>query len=90
MKRPDGAGFTATLDALLAVTATSVDIMILAQPSIARDFMLDEQAGSSLVAMFAFGYGSGQILWGALSDRFGRQFPHLSCHFWVYNNKHRL
>lgn len=72
MKRAEGAAFVATLGALLAVTATSVDIMIPAQPSIARAFDMTESAGAALVGTFSIGYGVGQMMWGPLSDRFGR------------------
>ena len=72
MKRAEGAAFVATLGALLAVTATSVDIMIPAQPSIARAFDVTESAGAALVGTFSIGYGVGQMMWGPLSDRFGR------------------
>ena len=72
MKRAEGAAFVATLGALLAVTATSVDIMIPAQPSIARAFDVTESAGAALVGTFSIGYGVGQMMWGPMSDRFGR------------------
>ena len=72
VKRTEGAAFVATLGALLAVTATSVDIMIPAQPSIARDFALPESAGAAMVGAFSIGYGIGQAMWGPLSDRYGR------------------
>jgi len=72
LKRAEGAAFVATLGALLAVTATSVDIMIPAQPSIARAFDMTESAGAALVGTFSIGYGVGQMMWGPLSDRFGR------------------
>ncbi len=72
MKRAEGAAFVATLGALLAVTATAVDIMMPAQPSIARAFELPESLGAAMVGTFSIGYGIGQMMWGPLSDRFGR------------------
>ena len=75
LKQTEGTAFVATLGALMAVTATSVDIMIPAQPTIARGFGLPDSAGAALVATFAIGYGVGQVLWGPLSDRFGRLPP---------------
>ena len=72
MKRSEGAAFVATLGALLAVTATAVDIMMPAQPSIARAFELPESLGAAMVGTFSIGYGIGQMMWGPLSDRFGR------------------
>jgi len=75
MRQAEGAAFVGTLGALLAVTATSVDIMIPAQPSIARAFAQSESAGATLVGTFSIGYGVGQMMWGPLSDRFGRLRP---------------
>ena len=75
MKRAEGAAFVATLGALMAVTATSTDIMVPAQPTVARAFGLPESAGAALVATFQIGYGVGQMFWGPLSDRFGRLPP---------------
>lgn len=72
MKKAEGAAFVATLGALLAVTATAVDIMMPAQPSIARAFNLPESAGAAMVGTFSIGYGLGQLMWGPMSDRFGR------------------
>ncbi len=72
MKRAEGPAFVVTLGLLLAVTATSVDIMIPAQPGIARDFGLPESAGAAIAGTFSIGYGIGQTMWGPLSDRHGR------------------
>ena len=75
MKRAEGAAFVATLGALLAVTAASNDIMVPAQPTIARAFAMPEAAGAALIGMFLVGYGVGLMIWGPLSDRFGRLPP---------------
>ncbi len=65
-------GFVLTLGALAAVTATSIDICIPAQPEIARELGEDPTAGAALVSFFLLGYGPGQLFWGPLSDRYGR------------------
>ena len=75
MKRAEGAAFVATLGALLAMTAASNDIMVPAQPIIARAFAMPEAAGATMVGMFSIGYGAGLVIWGPLSDRFGRLTP---------------
>ncbi|MCE2493122.1 MAG: MFS transporter [Alphaproteobacteria bacterium] len=75
MKRAEGAAFVATLGALLAMTAASNDIMVPAQPPIARAFGMPEAAGAAMVGMFSVGFGFGLAVWGPLSDRFGRLPP---------------
>jgi DHA1 family bicyclomycin/chloramphenicol resistance-like MFS transporter len=75
LKRAEGAAFVGTLGALLAVTAASNDIMVPAQPIIARTFTMPEATGSAMIGMFSIGYGFGLLIWGPLSDRFGRLTP---------------
>ena len=68
-------GFIFALGALAAISATAIDITIPAQPQIARAFGADPAAGASLVSSYFWGYALGQLLWGTLSDRFGRLRP---------------
>ncbi len=68
-------GFVVTLGALAAVSATAIDVMIPAQPTIARDFGVEASAGAALVSAYFLGYGPGQLFWGPVSDRFGRLGP---------------
>jgi DHA1 family bicyclomycin/chloramphenicol resistance-like MFS transporter len=75
VKRAGGAAFAATLGALTAISATSIDVVLPAQPVIALGFGLDVDAGGALVTAYLAGYGGGQLLWGPLSDRFGRLRP---------------
>ena len=67
--------FVVTLGALAAVSATTVDVCIPAQPEIARAYGAAPAAGAALVSVYLLGYGPGQLLWGPLADRFGRRPP---------------
>ena len=73
-KRNDLA-FVVTLGALAAVSATTVDVCLPAQPEIARAYGAAPAAGAALVSAYLVGYGPGQLLWGPLADRFGRRPP---------------
>jgi DHA1 family bicyclomycin/chloramphenicol resistance-like MFS transporter len=65
-------GFVLTLGALAAVSATAIDIGLPAQPEIGRTLGASPEAGAALVSGYLLGYGPGQLIWGPLSDRFGR------------------
>ena len=70
-----GLAFVVTLGALAAVSATTVDVCIPAQPEIARAYGAAPATGAALVSAYLVGYGPGQLLWGPLADRFGRRPP---------------
>jgi len=65
----------ATLGALTALSATAIDISIPAQPDIAATLGAEPAAGAALVGVYLATYGPGQMLWGPLSDRYGRRLP---------------
>jgi DHA1 family bicyclomycin/chloramphenicol resistance-like MFS transporter len=65
-------GFVLTLGAIAAISATAIDICIPALPEIGRTLGSSPQQGAALVTGYLLGYGPGQLLWGPLSDRFGR------------------
>jgi DHA1 family bicyclomycin/chloramphenicol resistance-like MFS transporter len=65
-------GFVLTLGAIAAISATAIDICIPALPEIGRTLGSSPEAGAALVTGYLLGYGPGQLLWGPLSDRFGR------------------
>lgn len=67
--------FVLTLGALAAVSATTVDICLPAQPEIAISYGAAPAAGAALVSAYLAGYGPGQLFWGPLADRFGRRLP---------------
>jgi MFS transporter, DHA1 family, multidrug resistance protein len=68
-------GFVLTLGALAAVSATAIDICIPALPEIGRMLGASPEAGAALVTAYLLGYGPGQLIWGPLSDRYGRLGP---------------
>jgi MFS transporter, DHA1 family, multidrug resistance protein len=59
---------------LIALTALSIDIMLPALPRIASEFGLQSANDRQLVVFgYLVGLGPGQIIFGPLSDRFGRR-----------------
>jgi DHA1 family bicyclomycin/chloramphenicol resistance-like MFS transporter len=68
----DRIAFVLTLGAIAAISATAIDICIPALPEIGRTLGSTPEAGAALVTGYLLGYGPGQLLWGPLSDRYGR------------------
>ncbi len=68
------AGFVVLIAALMALNAIAIDIILPALPGLDVDFALpgpnDRQA---VITAYLMGFGAGQLLMGALSDRFGRK-----------------
>lgn len=66
--------FIAITAAMMAVTALSIDIMLPALPEIVRTYGLDDENASQLVVTFyVVGFAFGQVIYGPLSDSFGRK-----------------
>ncbi len=63
----------ATLCGLAALTALSIEIILPAIGVIAREMETSDAAAATLISLYFVSYGVGQLLWGALSDRFGRR-----------------
>ena len=70
---PSGVLRTIVLTCLLAFTALSVDIVLPILPMVARDFRVDAATAQLSVGVFVLGYAVCQLLYGPLSDRFGRR-----------------
>ncbi len=68
----DRPSFVLSLALLTAISATTVDICLPAQPAIAASFGARPEAGGVIVSGYLLGYGPGQMIWGPLADRFGR------------------
>ncbi len=65
---------TALLALLMALNAFAIDAMIPALPDIGRSLHVAEENRRQLVVVAYFlGFGSTQLLWGPLADRFGRK-----------------
>jgi DHA1 family bicyclomycin/chloramphenicol resistance-like MFS transporter len=78
---PDGAGsglsfglFVALIAALMAVTPLGIDSMLPALPRIGHALgVANENHQQWVIAIYVFGFGAAQIVYGPLSDRFGRK-----------------
>jgi DHA1 family bicyclomycin/chloramphenicol resistance-like MFS transporter len=69
----DSFGLTALLGLMIALTSIAVDSSLPAMPEFARALHGDAGAAQlTLTALFA-GIAAGQLLWGPLSDRYGRK-----------------
>lgn len=68
--------FVALIAALMAINALAIDSMLPALPQIARTFAVPPGNRQQLiVTAYLLGFGIAQILYGPLSDRFGRKLP---------------
>jgi DHA1 family bicyclomycin/chloramphenicol resistance-like MFS transporter len=66
--------FVVTMAAMQALHAASIDAMLPALPVIGRDFAIaDQNRLQWIVTTFVMGAGAGQLVYGPLSDRFGRR-----------------
>lgn len=66
--------FVVTIALLTAITAISIDIMLPVLPKIAADLSLASANDAQLViGVFFLGFGISQIVFGSLSDTFGRR-----------------
>ena len=69
-----GRAFVAIVASLMAVGALGTDIMLPAMPAIARGLHVTvENQQQWIVASYMAGHGSTQLLFGPLSDRYGRK-----------------
>jgi DHA1 family bicyclomycin/chloramphenicol resistance-like MFS transporter len=73
-RRPGTREMTALLAMLMALNAFAIDAMIPALPDIGRSLHVAEENRRQLVVIAYFlGFGSTQLIWGPLADRFGRK-----------------
>ncbi|MEJ7732216.1 MAG: multidrug effflux MFS transporter [Polyangiaceae bacterium] len=63
----------ASLAALTATTALSIDMSLPAQPAMAREMRVSPDVGQLTLGLFLAGFAAGQLLFGYLSDAFGRR-----------------
>lgn len=74
VRRPGAREMTALLALLMALNAFAIDAMIPALPQIGDDLGVAEENRRQLVVIAYFlGFGSTQLVWGPLADRFGRK-----------------
>lgn len=66
--------FVLLISALMGLTALSIDIMLPALEQIGRDYAIgDDNRRQQVVTLYLAGFAAGQLLYGPLSDRFGRK-----------------
>ncbi len=64
----------ALLAGLMALNAFAIDAMLPALPAIGEELgVADENRRQLVVIAYFFGFGSTQLIWGPLADRFGRK-----------------
>src|SRR5688500_19546424 len=65
---------TVLLAGLMALNAFAIDAMIPALPAIGESLNVAQENHRQLVVVaYMMGFGSTQLLWGPLADRFGRK-----------------
>lgn len=67
-----GLTFVLILSALMAFTSLSTDIYLPAMPVMANDLQGDAEL---TITGFLVGFCIAQLIWGPISDRFGRRLP---------------
>ena len=73
-KRPGSREMTFLLAGLMALNAMAIDAMIPALPAMGEDLnVANENHRQWVVVFYMFGFGSTQLIWGPLADRFGRK-----------------
>ena len=68
-------GLILVLGILAAVGPLSIDMYLPALPQISRDLNAAEGAAQFTLSIFLIGVSVGQLIYGAISDRFGRKRP---------------
>ncbi len=74
VKRPGTLEMTVMLAALMALNSLAIDAMVPALPNIGDSLRVAHENQQQLVVIAYFiGFGSTQLVWGPLADRFGRK-----------------
>jgi DHA1 family bicyclomycin/chloramphenicol resistance-like MFS transporter len=74
VKRPGTLEMTVMLAALMALNSLAIDAMVPALPNIGDSLHVVHENQQQLVVIAYFiGFGSTQLVWGPLADRFARK-----------------
>lgn len=71
--RDTPAGLTILLGIMIALPALGTDLYVAALPDVAQAFGAPVDAAQFTLTAYLIGIAAGQLLWGPLSDRFGRK-----------------
>lgn len=77
MNRPGSARFTLLLGGLTAFGPMSIDMYLPALPTLADSLRADPSSISLTLSAFFLGFAAGQLVYGPVSDRWGRKPPML-------------
>lgn len=72
-KKENSFSFTVLLGALIALPALGTDLFVPALPELARSLDAPVSAAQFTLTTYFIGLAAGQVLWGPLSDRYGRK-----------------
>lgn len=71
--RPGSPSFVALIAGFMTMTAMTIDINLPAIPATAADLGTDLPTAALTVSLFFVGFALGQLVWGPVSDRYGRR-----------------
>ncbi|HEY5723475.1 MAG TPA: multidrug effflux MFS transporter [Allosphingosinicella sp.] len=78
--RPGFREFVVLMASLMALNAMAIDAMVPALPAIGQALdVLDDNQRQLVVSVYVFGFGTTQLIYGPLSDRYGRKPILLVC-----------
>ncbi|MCE3115199.1 MFS transporter [Enterobacter sp. ASE] len=76
IKNPSRNEFIGIVAALMALNSLAIDIMLPALPYMSEAFGIQGVNNQQyVISAYMFGYGFGEIIFGPVSDKFGRRSP---------------